>query len=91
MSISTWDNRLGTEGFARDARSCERKGELQSLHFVVCRLLTQCSSDQETLDIPESGTFSQLSAAHRDLVPGPSSPSALHDMFGNPPYPFPGS
>jgi len=33
--------------------------------------------DHETLDIPESGMWSELSAAHRDLLPGPLSPSGL--------------
>ncbi len=47
------------------------------------------TDDEETLDIPESGTWSSLSAAHRDLIPGPSSPSSFHNMFGAPPYPFP--
>ena len=41
------------------------------------------------LDNPGSGTWSELAAAHRNLTPGPSSPSGLHDMFGSVPYAFP--
>ena len=46
------------------------------------------AADHETLDIPESGTWSELSAAHQDLVPGPSSSSSLHNLFEAPPYLF---
>ncbi len=45
--------------------------------------------DHETLDTIEAGTWSQLSGAHRDLLPGPTSPSGLHNLFGQPPYAFP--
>ena len=49
------------------------------------------NNDHETLDTVESGTWSQLSAAHRDLVLGPTSPSGLHNMFSSVPYAFPAS
>jgi hypothetical protein len=45
--------------------------------------------DNETLDVVKTGAWSQLSAAYRDLVPGPASPLGLQNMFGYPPYPFP--
>lgn len=45
--------------------------------------------DNKTLNAAEAGTYSQPSAAYRDLVPRPASPSGLQNIFGNPPYPFP--
>lgn len=44
--------------------------------------------NHETLDTVEAGTWSQLSAAHRDLLPGPTSPSGLLSLFEMPPYVF---
>jgi hypothetical protein len=46
-------------------------------------------ADHESLDTVEAGTWTELAAAHRNLTPGPSSPSGLHNMFGNVPYVFP--
>jgi len=48
----------------------------------------EVAEDHETLDIQESETWSQLSAAHHDLVPGLSSSFTLHNMFGTPSYSF---
>jgi hypothetical protein len=45
--------------------------------------------DHETLDMAEGGSWSQLSAAHRDLLPGPSSPSGLGNLYSKIPYAFP--
>ena len=46
-------------------------------------------SDHETLDTREAGTWSHLSQAHRDLMPGPTFSFGLPNMFGPPLYPFP--
>ncbi|KMU83871.1 hypothetical protein CIHG_01655 [Coccidioides immitis H538.4] len=45
--------------------------------------------DHEHLEVDEAGTWSQLSAAHRDLVPGPSSPSGHSNRYASVPYRFP--
>ncbi|EFW15145.1 conserved hypothetical protein [Coccidioides posadasii str. Silveira] len=45
--------------------------------------------DHEHLEVNEAGTWSQLSAAHRDLVPGPSSPSGHSNRYASVPYRFP--
>lgn len=46
-------------------------------------------ADHEQLDFFEGGTWSQLSAAHRDLLPGPATPSGHPIMYGKAPYAFP--
>ncbi|KAJ5552094.1 hypothetical protein N7494_001472 [Penicillium frequentans] len=46
-------------------------------------------ADHEQLEFFEGGTWSQLSAAHRDLLPGPSTPSGHPVMYGKVPYAFP--
>ncbi|KAK2795510.1 hypothetical protein FQN52_005277 [Onygenales sp. PD_12] len=45
--------------------------------------------DGETLEVPEGGTWSQLSQAHRDMVGGPATPSGLSVLYGTIPYRFP--
>ena len=47
------------------------------------------AEDQETLDTEEAGTRTDLADAHRAMLPGPTSPSGLANMFGNVPYAFP--
>jgi hypothetical protein len=37
----------------------------------------------------ESGTWGELAAAHRDLIPGPTSPSGLANWYATVPYAFP--
>ena len=46
------------------------------------------NEDKETLDTEDSGTWSILSAAHWDLLPGLTFPSGLRNMCGMPPYSF---
>jgi hypothetical protein len=45
--------------------------------------------DLETLEVVESGTWSDLSRAHRDLVAAPLSPSGLPNRYGAIPFAFP--
>jgi hypothetical protein len=45
--------------------------------------------DHETLDMPDGGTWSQLSAAYRDLLLEPTSPSGLGNLYSKVPYAFP--
>jgi len=45
--------------------------------------------DQETLDVVEGGTWSDLSTAHRDLVSPKATPSGLANRYGAIPYRFP--
>lgn len=46
------------------------------------------AADHDMLDIPGSGTWSQLSAANRDLTSGPSCPSSLYSNAASISYPF---
>ena len=41
----------------------------------------EISEDYEPRDVPEVGTWFVLFAAHRDPLPGPSSPSSLQNML----------
>ncbi|EAS32718.2 uncharacterized protein CIMG_03742 [Coccidioides immitis RS] len=59
---------------------------------VRCTKLTRyvaIQEDHERLEVNEAGTWSQLFAAHRDLVPGPSSPSGHSNCYASVPYRFP--
>lgn len=46
-------------------------------------------SDLETLEVVESGTWSDLSAAHRDMVVAHLSPSGRANRYGAIPFAFP--
>ncbi|KAI4276923.1 MAG: hypothetical protein LQ337_002170 [Flavoplaca oasis] len=45
--------------------------------------------DNETLEVQESGTRSQLAAAHRDMTAPPNSPSGYPNKYGSIPFRFP--
>ena len=45
--------------------------------------------DMTTLEMVESGTWEELSAAHRDMVSPKSTPSGLANRYGSIPYKFP--
>lgn len=45
--------------------------------------------DHRALEVVESGTWDELSQAHRDLVSGPATPSGLANRYGDIPYAFP--
>ncbi|KAI9881841.1 MAG: hypothetical protein M1823_006447, partial [Watsoniomyces obsoletus] len=45
--------------------------------------------DLDLLEIPEAGTWADLSKAHLTLGSGPATPSGLPNKYGSPPYPFP--
>jgi hypothetical protein len=45
--------------------------------------------DLETLEVVESGTFSELSVAHRDMVAARFSPSGFPNRYGTIPFAFP--
>jgi hypothetical protein len=45
--------------------------------------------DHHALEIPESGTWEELSAAHRDQLMGPYTPSGQSVVYGRIPYAFP--
>jgi hypothetical protein len=47
--------------------------------------------DHVRLEIEAGGTWQDLATAHRDMVPGPSSPSGKPNAYGNIPYRFPAS
>ena len=46
-------------------------------------------NDLETLEVVESGTWSELSVAHRDMVAACRSPSGLANRYGAIPFAFP--
>ncbi|KIX06422.1 uncharacterized protein Z518_04398 [Rhinocladiella mackenziei CBS 650.93] len=46
-------------------------------------------ADMETLEVAESGTWSDLSTAHRDLIAAPLSPSGLANRYDTIPFAFP--
>ncbi|KAL2801931.1 hypothetical protein BJX63DRAFT_438336 [Aspergillus granulosus] len=48
-------------------------------------------SDHSTLDMQEGGTWEELAAAHRNMTPGPASPSGLANHYAVVPYAFPAS
>jgi hypothetical protein len=64
-------------------------GPAETVRRTILPWFVGIGDDHEQLDISESGTWSQLSAAHRDMVPGPSSPSGHPNHFGKVPYAFP--
>ena len=45
--------------------------------------------DNERLEVTEGGTWSALSASHRDLSSPERTPSGLPNMYGSIPYRFP--
>jgi hypothetical protein len=48
-------------------------------------------ADHQTLDTTESGTWDELTKAHRDLTKPLTSPSGYSNMYGAIPYRFPGT
>jgi hypothetical protein len=63
------------------------KGERRTMLPWFCGL----QSDPETLEVVESGTWSDLSVAHRDMVAARLSPSGLANRYGAIPFAFPAS
>src|SRR5205085_9550965 len=63
------------------------KGERRTMLPWFCGL----QSDLETLEVVESGTWSDLSVAHRDMVAARRSPSGLANRYGAIPFAFPAS
>jgi hypothetical protein len=48
-----------------------------------------CGLHGEHIDYEDSGTYSEFSAAHSGLTPGPSSPSSYSNHYGAITYAFP--
>jgi hypothetical protein len=63
------------------------KGERRTMLPWFCGL----QNDLETLEVVESGTWSDLSVAHRDMVAARLSPSGLPNRYGAIPFAFPAS
>ena len=61
------------------------KGKRRTMLPWFCGL----QSDLETLEVVESGTWSDLSVAHRDMVAARLSPSGLANRYGAIPFAFP--
>lgn len=47
------------------------------------------NEDHATLELPEGGTYEDLARAHRDLLPGPKTPSGRPVVYGTAKYAFP--
>ena len=48
-------------------------------------------NDLETLEVAESGTWSDLAVAHRDMIAARLSPFGLANRYGAIPFAFPAS
>ncbi|RDW56804.1 hypothetical protein BP5796_12871 [Coleophoma crateriformis] len=64
-------------------------GPAKKLRRTVLPWYVGIQDDHHHLEIPESGTWDEISACHRDLLPPPASPSGLPNRYGTVPYPFP--
>jgi hypothetical protein len=61
----------------------------ESTRWVVNPWFVWIQSDHETLDIPESGSWSEVAAAHRDLTAIKGTLSGQINTHGLPPCSFP--
>lgn len=64
-------------------------GPATSVHCTMLLWYVGIQEDHETLEMIEGGMWSQLSAAHRDLLPCPASPSGLVNHYGGILFCFP--
>ena len=65
------------------------RGPAKNFRRTILPWYMAIKDDHQTLDTIEAGTWNDLSNAHRDLLPGPKSPSGLANRFSAPPYAFP--
>ena len=64
-------------------------GPCKAVRRTMLPWFVRVADDHETLENAESGTWSELSAAHRDLVAAARSPSGFASHYGVIPYRFP--
>jgi hypothetical protein len=65
------------------------KNSKMKLRRTLLPWYVRIQDDGETLEIPESGTYSALAEAHREKIGGPSTPSGHTVRYGKIPYRFP--
>ncbi|KAL8651744.1 MAG: hypothetical protein Q9226_004573 [Calogaya cf. arnoldii] len=65
------------------------KGPATGLRQTILPWFIGINDDNETLDIEECGTRSNLAAAHRDMIAPPNSPSGHPNKYGVIPFQFP--
>ena len=65
------------------------KGPAKRVRRTMLPWFCGLQKDLDLLEIPEAGTWTDLSRAHLSLRAGPATPSGLPNKYGSPPYPFP--
>ena len=60
----------------------------KDIHWTVLSWYIEITVNHKTLNISESSTWSELFAAHQDLISESSSLSFLHNLFSTLPYSF---
>ena len=68
-----------------------KKGKCSTVRWVVNPWFVGIQPDHETTDIMEAGTWSQLSAYHRDFTACDNTPSGQLNLHGSPVKRFPAS
>jgi hypothetical protein len=69
--------------------TANKDGVAESRRWVVNPWFVGVQDDNETLDVPESGSWSSVAATHRDLVATNGTPSGQINTHGFPPHRFP--
>ncbi|KAJ5761803.1 uncharacterized protein N7511_005185 [Penicillium nucicola] len=65
-------------------------GPATKIRRTILPWFVRIREDHSTLDVPESNTWEELAAAHRDLIPASRTPSGFTSQkYGRIPYPFP--
>jgi hypothetical protein len=66
-------------------------GPMEIDRKTILPWFVEIQEDHSMLEVPEGGTWEELSAAHRDLTMAPKSPSGKPNIYGGIPYTFPAS
>ena len=69
--------------------TANKDGVAETRCWVVNPWFVGVQDDHQTLNVPESGSWSSVAAMHRDLVVTNGTPSRQINMHGFPPYRFP--
>ena len=69
--------------------TANKEGLAESSHWVMNPWFVGVQDDHETLDVPESGTWSSVAATHRDLLATKGTPSGQGNIHRFSPYRFP--
>ncbi|KAF8453402.1 hypothetical protein BDZ91DRAFT_808010 [Kalaharituber pfeilii] len=66
-----------------------KAGKAETSRWVVNPWFVGIQDDHETLDVPESGSWTTVAAAHRDLMATNGTPSGQINIHGYPTHRFP--